>query len=287
MATFFCPEFIQDLARSGDANFASRVLAKVVSPEGDFESDADDHRYQGIDGCWIRYVSRQNTAYRAIFIKRGSDVYWYRAGNHSIEDHLRPPQTISGALKIGEAPSGLDALSVYKHPRYLKSRERRYLREVIAARILIPHKSVVLITPRITADLFSPVGLIGRLIQSVIECGGSITVITKPPAAREINSYRWLVQRGVDLLLHSSLNTRCLIFEVDHQKLDSEMAHVESIGIVGSSELTEAGIGDGPDQSIQEELCYVIEADDLDGASEFSLRLADSAVSLEAHQQGF
>ena len=64
MAVYFCREFLRDLMEHNDAHFAARVLSKVIGSGGEFEADADDHRYKGIDGAWIRYVSRQTTAYR-------------------------------------------------------------------------------------------------------------------------------------------------------------------------------------------------------------------------------
>lgn len=285
MTIYLCREFIKDLVEHGDAHFASRVLSKIISDEGQFEPDADDHRYNGIEGCWIRYVSRQTTAYRAIFVRRGADIYWYRAGNHSVENRLNAPGALAEAIAIRGAPDGLDALVSHKHPRYLKSLEKRLLKEVLASRVLIPHRNVTLITPRFSAPLFSPVGLIGRLINSVLELGGSVTVITKPPSDRELASYRWLIQRGVDLLIHDRLNVRLLVFEIDEAQLDDELKHVKSIGIVGSSELTEAGIGEGMAGDLKEELCYEINSEDLEGASEFLLKLADGAIGLETHLQ--
>jgi hypothetical protein len=285
MATFLCREFVRDLIEHADSRFASRVLAKIVNISGEFEADADDHRYRGIENGWIRYVSTQRTAYRAIFLRRGSDIYWYRAGSHSIEDGLRTPDELVAAAAFGETPAGLDALASHRHPRYLKTTEPRLLREVLASRVLIPHRNVALVTPRFSGTLFSPVGLIGRLIASVLESNGTVTVITKPPSERDLSQYRWLAGRGVDLLVHQRVNARLLLFEIDRDRLDWEMAHVDSVAIVGSSELTEAGIGDASPDERNEELCYEVTADDLDGSLEFLLKLADEALSLEDHLQ--
>lgn len=287
MATFLCREFVRDLIEHGDAKFASRVLSKILGADGNFEADADDHRYHGIEDGWIRYISRQGTAYRAIFLRRGADVYWYRAGSHSIEDRLQAPQNLAAAVAIGETPAALDALMSHRNPRYLKTSEPRLLREVVAARVLVPHRNVALVTPRLSVTLFSPVGLIGRLIDAVVESSGTVSIITKPPAQRDLTQYRWLASRGVDLLVHERVNARLLLFEVDRDRLDAEMAHIDSIGVVGSSELTEAGLGVAGADDIHEELCYEIVSDDLDGASEYLLKLADNALSLEDHLQRF
>ena len=285
MATFLCREFIRDLIEHSDANFASRVLSKTIGADGGFEADADDHRYRGIEHAWIRYVSRQRTAYRAIFLRHGEDVYWYRAGSHSIEDRLQAPRDLVAAVAIGETPAGLDALTSHRNPRYLKTSEPRLLREVIASRVLVPHRNVAFVTPRLSAKLFGPLGLIGQLIDRVLEFNGTVSLITKPPSQRNLNHYRWLVGRGVDLLVHPLINARMLLFEVDHGRLDAEMAHVSSIGVVGSSELTEAGLGIAGTDDIHEELCYEIAGDDLNGSNEYLMKLADDALSLEDHLQ--
>ncbi|NZA27727.1 hypothetical protein H0E84_15205 [Luteimonas sp. SJ-92] len=283
MSTYICLEFLRDLVEHNEAHFASRVLSKIVDGSGDFVPDADDHDYDGIEDARIRYISRGRTAFRAIFVRRDGHIYWYRAGNHSIEDRLQPPTRLDRAIEVRAAPQLVDLHAQYAFPNYLKSTEQRLLREVIASRVLVPHRSLTLVTPRISDQLFSPIGLIGRLISSVIELGGSVTLITAPPSERELRSYRWLVQRGVDLLVHPELNVRFLLFEVDHSNLDQEMRHIDSIAIIGSAELTQAGLGDGAAGAIKEELCYQIGPDDLDGSSHFILHLADKALDLETH----
>jgi hypothetical protein len=283
MPVYFCREFIRDLIEHGDANFASRVLAKVVNAEGEFEFDVDDHRFKGVENCWIRYISRQRTAYRAIFIRNGADVYWYRAGGHSIEGRIRPPQELNTATRIGETPRGLDALSGHRNPRYTKSTHPRYLREVLASRVLVPHRNVTLVSPRLSTALFSPVGLIGRLITATAEFGGTVSVITRPPNDRDLNQYRWLSARGVDLLVHEGINARLFYFEVDRNQLDPELSYLRDIAIIGSAELTEKGLNLQSDEASDEELCYEIADDDLDGSMEFMLRLTDDSSSLETY----
>ncbi|WGD54164.1 hypothetical protein QA641_09860 [Bradyrhizobium sp. CB1650] len=281
MAIYFCPEFLRDLAEHGDANFAARVLSKVTGANGSFEPDADDHRYQGVDGAWIRYISRQQTAYRAIFIRRGDDIFWFRAGGHSIEERLKVPNELNVAAQVGGAPDGLDLLRDHRNHRYVKSTHPRFLKEVLSSRILIPHKTVMLASPKLSTQLVSPVGLIGRLIDATVEMDGRITLVTRPPGAREHDQYLWIASR-VDLLIHEKINARLFHFEVDKSKLDRELQHVRDIAIIGSSELTEKGLslqGSDPD----EELCYEISEDDLDGSMEFFLRLSDEAVDLQTY----
>lgn len=284
MSTYLCLEFLQDLIDHGDAHFASRVLSKIVDATGNFVPDADDHDYNGIADARIRYISRGRTAYRAIFVRRSGHVYWYRAGNHSVEDRLQAPRNLDAAIEVSTTPLALvDLHAQHAFPNYLKSTEQRLLREVIASRILVPHKSLTLVSPSISNQLFSPVGLVGRLISSVLESSGAVTLITSPPTERELNAYRRIAHGGVDLLVHTELNVRLLLFEVARERLDREMQHIDSVAIIGSAELTEAGLGDSSTGQSREELCYQVGADDLDGSSHFILRLADKAFDLETH----
>ncbi|WP_320195587.1 hypothetical protein RMR10_001450 [Agrobacterium rosae] len=284
MTIYLCQEFIRDLVDHGDANFASRVLSKVINSRGEFESNPDDHPYDGIDGAWIRYVSAKRSAYRAIFVKRGSDVYWYRAGEHSVEDNLSKPSKLDSAVPIGSAPAGAEALADYQHPRYVKSTQPRLLREVLSSRIPIPHREITLVSPNITLDLTHPNELLGRLIQSVIDNGGNVTAITSPPPPKSVWMYRTLASRGVELLIHPNLNARLYIFEVDKNNRQPEFDHHASAALIGSAELTRAGlnVGELPVPS-KEELCYEIDSSDIDGALHFSLHLLDGSEDLETH----
>ena len=100
MALFFCLEFIEDLKNIQDPKFARRTLRKLIDNRGNFRADGDDHRYHGIEGAWIRYVSMGGPGYRAIYIRRKSDIYLYRAGAHSIEDRLKPPGEFASSHEI-------------------------------------------------------------------------------------------------------------------------------------------------------------------------------------------
>lgn len=284
MTVFFCSDFIRDLAEHGDPNFASRVLSKVVNANGGFEPDADDHRFQGADGAWIRYVSRQNTAYRAIFVRRGQDIYWYRAGGHSVEDRLRIPEHLDVAATVSDPPAGLDALTEHRHPHYTKSTHARFLREVLATRVLVAHRNITLVSPTISMELANPTELVGRLVASVLEFSGTVTTITRPPTTRTLNNYRWLASRGVDLLIHPRLNARLIYFEVDHAQLHPDLSHYRSMAVVGSAELTQRGLNINiADAEPEEELCYEIEESDLDGAYEFIMHLNDNTTDLETY----
>lgn len=287
MAVHFCIEFIRDLAEHPEPNFAAKVMAKVCDAQGEFQPAKDDHEYKGIEGGYIRYISQRPNYYRAIYIRRGADIFWYRAGRHEVEDRLAPPPSPIAGTAIGAAPEGVDAMAVHRHPRYTKSMRPRFLREVIAARTLVPHRQLILVSPRLTPTTMAPPGLTGRLIDRAIEFGAQVTVITRPPRDAEIGAYRWLAARGVDLLLHERLNARLYYFEVDAARLDTEMTNVRSVAIVGSAELTERSLNHQlPEgQTADEELSYEIAEDDVDGAMEFCLELTGEAVDLTTHAQ--
>jgi hypothetical protein len=287
MAVFFCKEFIRDLAEHSEANFASKVMAKVCNAAGEFEFARDDHEYKGIDGGFIRYISQRPNYYRAIYIRRGGDIYWYRAGRHEVEERLTPPAEPVQGIAIGKAPEGVDAMEEHRHPKYTKSLRPRYLREVFAARSLIPHRQMILVSPTLAATTIGPLGLTGRLIDRNIELGGCVTVITRPPRDADIGTYRWLESRGVDLLLHKRLNARLYYFEVDVENLDREMTRVRSIAVVGSAELTDKGLNSQlrEGEEADEELSYEISEEDLDGAMEFCLDLSGEAVDLNTYLQ--
>lgn len=284
MTTYFCPEFIRDLLSHADVNFARRVLSKIVTNEGQFAADADDHQYEGLDNFWIRYVSRGNTAYRAIFIRQGRDIYWYRAGEHNVEDRLRAPGDLIGAVEIGDAPVNADVLGEYTRSRYLKSSHPRLLRELIGARRLIPHKMLTMVSPRLSTSLIAPTGAIGRLIDSVFEFGGAVSIITRPPSHRDFGQYQWLAARGTDLLIHETVNARLFCFEVDQEQVSKANGNPRSLAVVGSAEATETGLNIAGANPCDEELCYEINEDDLQGSTEFIFHLLDKAVPFDVYR---
>lgn len=285
MALYLCKEFIRDLAQHPEANFAAKVMAKICNAQGEFEVAKDDHEYKGIQGGFIRYISQRPNYYRAIYIRRGGDIYWYRAGRHEVEDRLQPPPEPLGGTKLAPAPEGVDAMEAHRNPRYMKSLRPRFLHEVIAARSLIPHSQLILVSPRLTGTMIGPLGPVGKLVARAKEFGAQVTVITRPPRDREITHYRWFVSRGVDLLFHEKLNARLYYFEVDEKQLDPELAHIRSIAVVGSAELTELGLNQNlSDREVaQEELCYEIADDDIEGAMEFCLDLTSDAIDFTGY----
>lgn len=278
MTIYICKEFLCDLMDHAGANFASRVLKKVLTRNGGFAPDADDHRFDGIENAWIRYVSTQGTAFRAIFIKKDGDIYWYRAGEHSVEDSAKPPKSLAGAIAVRDSPIQFSPFENSAHPSFLKTKRHKYLRSYIAARSLLPHKSLTIVVPKVSRESFSSVGIMGLFMNRALEAGASVTLITNPPATSDISFYRELSCR-CDLLIHDELNVRLLISEIDTSALDKDLAHVTSSALIGSSDLSSEGLGEGGKGP--EELTYEIPHGDLPGAEEFVLQLIDSTKKLD------
>src|SRR4051812_43593318 len=97
-------DFLNDLREAEDARFVRQVLNHTIAPDGTFRPDKDDHRYEGIEDAWIRYVSRGRTAYRVIFIRKGTSVFLYRAGLHSIEEKVAQPSALDLGLEVTVPP---------------------------------------------------------------------------------------------------------------------------------------------------------------------------------------
>lgn len=112
MALFLYRQFLVDLRTEGDAKFARRVLSKVLDSQGHFPSDSEDHRYEGIVDAWIRYVSMGGAAIRVVYIRKGQDVFLYRAGPHSVEDNLPKPK--AGAEVVAVLTPSLDLAAQYE-----------------------------------------------------------------------------------------------------------------------------------------------------------------------------
>lgn len=271
MAVFLLPDFIADLQAHNDANFARRVLQKTIKPDGNFRQDADDHPYEGIDGAWIRYVSRQTTAYRVIFLRKGENIYLFRAGEHSIEDHLKKPAegSIKAAVpvQLGESEVSSIAGAIISQQSYTTSVISQFKRNIPAAQIQqeifsrrnLPHKDIWLVTPSVDPELFSPTKSFGKLLLEQAEDGASVVIITAPPKDMNIEWMEKLAERDIGIYLYPRLNSNLYCFVFDNNRRYEtgliESQKYSSLILVGSSGLTAAGMAVGNDRH-NEELCY-------------------------------
>jgi phosphatidylserine/phosphatidylglycerophosphate/cardiolipin synthase-like enzyme len=285
MSLFIYDSFLTDLRDNGDANFAQRVLRKVLNANGTFRPDADDHRYGGIEDAWIRYVSAGRTAFRAIYIRRQQDILLYRAGPHSIEDNLSAPNAGAPvvevlAAEVAAARGGDEVVEAVIANRFLQNGigRKRLLRNFLLGRRLMPHQEVLLISPYVTLAMFDRPHRFGMAIDSLIEDGTKVTLVTRWPTPAELDAYRDLEARGVELLFHASLHAKLYIFTVRRDE-GRPRGEFSDAAIIGSANLTEKGFG-FDERNFNEELCYELPDEAREGALEFAYQLAGQAVDL-------
>lgn len=258
MTIEFLPAFISDLQQQADANFGRRVFAKLFDGNGRFRIDVNDHRYNGIENAWIRYVSQGSTAYRVIYLREGDRVLLYRAGPHSIEDNLsQPPSVIPAAYALeSDLPFTSEPNEEESLGRFISSLRTPHLSQMVLSRRLIPHKEVVLVSPFISQSLLIRTAKLGRLLDNLVEDGTKVSLITLPPKADDLSFFSDLEARGIELLFHPRLHAKLYVFCVDHARV-SHGRNYDDLIIVGSANLTERGFGATRDVG-NEELCYEI-----------------------------
>lgn len=290
MALFFCLEFIEDLKNIQDPKFARRTLRKLIDNRGNFRADGDDHRYHGIEGAWIRYVSMGGPGYRAIYIRRKSDIYLYRAGAHSIEDRLKPPGEFASSHEI-KAGALFDSGGVYwnhqnSSSRVLTNTKPTLLRDVLLGRRLMPHKEVTLISPFLSLSLFELSSRFGQMVQDMLQDGAKVNIITLPPHSGDVfSAYSDLVHRygGVQLFFHSSLHAKLYIFELDSDRARPDIQAEGDLIVLGSANLTARGIGTEGGK-VNEEICYRIPPGDASEALNFGINIMVSAIDFETYR---
>lgn len=287
MTLFICREFLADLIAHPEPAFAKRALKKLVDRKGDFLPIVDDdHRHDGVDDAWIRYISTGNSAYRLIFLRKDDDVYAYRAGEHKISDHLKTPKKLGEANKVVAAPDNEIDLgeSLPGNTRFLGSVHPRKLALVFAERTLVPHRSLILISPTISSALLGPTGLVGALIDRVLWRNGSVTLVTRPPENNKLWEFEELASRKIDVLFHESINARLSLMEVHPELALEEGSSAANIAILGSAELLEPAFALGS-HGTTDELCYEVPSSDYDDAFEYCLRLVDEATDIVTYRR--
>lgn len=290
MGLFVCDTFLADLRNHGDNGFAKRALSKILAGNGSFRLVDDDHRYDGIDDAWIRVISRGNTAWRAIYIRRGDDVFLYRAGEHSIEDNLSAPSVslefrpVQSATQEAQAPARTWQASLpvsdQLDNRFLQNERGRLLRSFMLGRRLIPHKEVILVSPVLSFSALSSTHRFGMVLDDLMAEGSTVTLVTRPPATKDdLQPFVDLEARGIKLAFHERLHAKLYLFEVaENAAALSGGQAVPNVAMLGSANLTEEGMG-FVDPSL-EELCYELPDAAFDHALEFVLQLVHDSDDL-------
>ena len=285
MPVFLLPDFIADLQEHDDAHFARRVLQKTIRPDGGFRPDADDHPYKGIEDAWIRYVSRKRTAYRVIFLRKGENIYLFRAGEHSVEDNLTGPAARAieaaiavdvGGLEVAAALVGVPARErqVAAPPvnRFKRNIPHPQIHREIFSRRNLPHKDIWLVAPFVNGDLFAPTKPFGKLLLDQVEDGASVALITAPPRDKNIEWMEKLAERKVGIFVYPRLHSKlyCFVFDENRRYAPGlcDGDRYSSLILVGSSNLTGMGMALGEGQW-NEELCYSVPENEIGFVEEY------------------
>lgn len=294
MSVFLLPSFITDLQSHNDAHFARRVLQKIFRPDGSFKPDQNDHRYQGIENAWIRYVSAKR---RVIFIRKGSNIYMFRAGEHSVEDRLRSgpaKKAFQSALVVdGVRPEIATELALMPTTNLQSSppqvsRFRRNLpnpqihREIFSRRVL-PHKDIWLVAPYVSQDLFAPTKSFGKLLLDQVEDGASVVLITSPPKDKNIEWMEKLAEREVGIYVYPRLHSKlyCFVFDENRRYEPGlrEGDRYSSLILIGSSNLTASGMALGG-RNPNEELCYSVSEEEIKFVEDYVTELMTKGYDL-------
>ncbi|TPN59647.1 hypothetical protein FJ981_04565 [Mesorhizobium sp. B1-1-4] len=277
MSVQFLPDFIKDLQDGNGANFAKRVFLKLFDERGNFRRDVNDHRYHGIADSWIRYVSQGTSAYRVIYIRRGEDIFLYRAGVHSVEDRLSSPDIAEGTGVgretgefVEEKPKNTEGEADLG--RFLCSLRTPYLSHLILGRRLIPHKEVVLISPFLSLSLLTRTAKLGRMFDDFIDDGSNVTLVTLPPCPADLPAFKDLEARGIELLFHDRIHAKLYMFVVNKQKLTGGRDY-QDLYVLGSANLTDAGFGAERGKG-NEELCYELPVEERSSLESYIAHIA-------------
>lgn len=273
MALFIYDQFLKDLQNEGDAKFPRRVLSKVIDSNANFVSNSEDHRYSGIDNAWIRYVSMGHAALRVIYIQKGSDVFLYRAGPHSVEDNLSTPRANATVISVTPPDPTMPLPSLIDIPneaprltgvlgKFYENRRPSYIRNILLSRRFTKHKAVTLVSPSLTKGLLSVYSPFGKVLIDLIQEGTSIVLITKPPnSIEELKFFEKLTREKIDVYFHETVHAKLFIFEADPTCVEKHDAYKSrSVALIGSANLTTDGISIGESNDTtgtsNEELVY-------------------------------
>ena len=281
MRVFFSPHFLEDLKGALHPDFVTRVLDSLLDSRCQFKPDANDHRYTGIVGAWIRYASRGKTAFRVIYIRQDEGVLIYRAGFHSVEENLAAPRAGAAAVELMEPEVQQEAPRDYLDLGVLASTTKPTLfRHMVTQMFHVAHREIVLVSPFIAKELFARTHHFGRFLDKAIEEGTVVSLITRPNPAC-IPFFQALEERGIITYFHKTLHSKLYLFDVDPVDQGNRDSLLPRTAIVGSANLTEDGFcftGDGGN----EEVCYRMPAYKFDEARDYVDWLVRSSIDFAA-----
>lgn len=237
--------FVQDLLSTDDKGFVNRILKHIFDETNGDANKKNDHRYDGVDGAWIRYASSGRTAYRIIYLRRDDQLIFWRCGYHSVEDRLSRP-TLGPDELIDINVSDEEVIEVTKPLTVLATHRPPHIYSAVLGRRLIPNKSVFLVSPFIEPSVLARGSRIGQAIDSMVIDGAEIIVISAAERVRDHDKlHRDLQARGIELVYLPKLHSKIYLFITDSDR-GHVSARTPSLGIVGSSNLTLSGVPSSP-----------------------------------------
>lgn len=286
MALYLYDKFVSDLRNHSDPAFAKRALNKVFDEDGLFRSDRNDHRYGGIDDAWIRYVSQGVTGWRAIFIRRGDDVFLYRAGEHSIEDNLNAPKRALAVHSVARiAGSEVHAVAgegaaVTEKRRLLSSLFESELQAKILSRRLCPHKDIVLISHTVDPRCLAATTRLGRVLYDLCDEGANVTIMTRPPRSLELlREFSSLESRGINFLFNEAIEANLFIFKLkDGFDYQAQASGLADAAYLGSAPLTMESME--ASSNANDNLIYEILDFDISHADDYAAGLAARSLDV-------
>ena len=282
MKVYFTPEFINDLRDSEDNRFIRQVLNHVLEKDGSFKNDADDHRYLGLEDAWIRYVSKGKTAFRVVFMKKDSAIYLYRAGIHSIEGQVGEPKYLDKSIQIEQTESHQHVYVPRDIGSLLKTMEPRFLNKEFTSMYRIGHKEIFLISPFISIEILDKFHQFGRFLDRAIDEGTEVSLITKPPENPDLSQYRALDERSIFVYFLQNLHAKLYVFDINPSAVPDYCRGMTSMAIMGSSNLTNAGLS-LEDEMSNEELCYRLPIEKYPEAYLYAKKLINKAIDYKSY----
>lgn len=238
---YFHRQFITDLETCKDKNLFVRVVLCVLDELKGSPNNTNDHRFEGIPGAWIRYVTRGRTGYRIIYLRDGSSVIFYRCGEHSVEDKTTPPdpsEELGPAIDLDET----DVEEMTLPNTFLANHSQKMTLTALVGRRLIPNKAAWLVAPYLSQKLLSRTAPLGMTLDTIVRERRRVAVITQAEQVDEYEDlYKDLAARDIELLFVPGLHSKIYLFLTD-ESYPHRSSSVPSLGIVGSANLTTWGI---------------------------------------------
>jgi hypothetical protein len=137
---------------------------------------------------------------------------------------------------------------------FLKTSEAKYIGRSIEAMYHVRHKHICLISPFLQYNILESTHRFGRFLDRAVEENTVVELITSGDHNKEyLPVFRRLEERGIFVYFLKGLHAKLYFFDVDLSSRNKWQLGIESHAIVGSSNLTGAGLGFG-DSAPNEEL---------------------------------